>query len=79
MKEHLNMENLSFEEAVEEIEKIILNLERGEIPLNESIDKFEKGIELYKYCNNLLNRYEGKIKKIVEDIDGDVIEENFEF
>lgn len=56
-----------YESSFRELEKIIKELESKDISLEDSIKKYEKGIELYKYLNNTLKEYEGKIKTIAEE------------
>lgn len=56
-----------YESSFRELEKIIKELESKDISLEDSIKKYEEGIELYKYLNNTLKAYEGKIKTIVEE------------
>ncbi|MCK8826622.1 exodeoxyribonuclease VII small subunit [Natroniella acetigena] len=58
---------LSFEEALEQIENIVKELERGELPLAESLDKFETGIKLTKFCSQKLEEAEGKVEVIKEE------------
>lgn len=56
-----------YESSFRELENIIRELESKDISLEDSIKKYEKGIELYKYLNNTLRAYEGKIKTIAEE------------
>ena len=49
-----------YESSFRELEKIIKELESKDISLEDSIKKYEEGIELYKYLNNTLKTYEGK-------------------
>lgn len=56
-----------YESSFGELENIIRELESKDISLEDSIKKYEKGIELYKYLNNTLKAYEGKIKTIAEE------------
>ena len=56
-----------YESYYRELEKIIKELESKDISLEDSIKKYEEGIELYKYLNNTLKEYEGKIKTIAEE------------
>ena len=56
-----------YESSFKELENIIKELESKDISLEDSIKKYEKGIELYKYLNNTLKAYEGKIKTIAEE------------
>ena len=55
---------LSFEQAVEELEKIVAALERGDVPLDRSIEIYERGEALKKHCETLLNAAESRIEKI---------------
>ena len=56
-----------YESSFRELEKIIKELESKDISLEDSIKKYEEGTELYKYLNNTLKAYEGKIKTIAEE------------
>ena len=56
-----------YESSFRELENIIRELESKDISLEDSIKKYEKGIELYKYLNNTLKAYEGEIKTIAEE------------
>ena len=56
-----------YESSFRELENIIRELESKDISLEDSIKKYEKGIELYKYLNNTLKAYEGKIKTIADE------------
>ena len=75
-----NKDNLSFEEAMKQLEEIIGTLEEGNLNLNQSLSEFQKGIILYKHCNNILNKVDGDIKlilekdNIIEEVD---IDDNF--
>lgn len=59
--------NLSYEEAVSKLEKILKELEDDNCTLKESLDKFKKGIELYNYCSDLLTKADGEIKILLKD------------
>jgi exodeoxyribonuclease VII small subunit len=67
----------TFEEAVSELESIVERLEKGELPLDDSIEIFQRGIELSKYCSNRLNEVEKRISLLIEDENGEVKEEPF--
>ena len=68
-------QNISFEEATQELEKVINMLEGGDLSLEDSLTEFSKGIELYKHCYDMLNKVDGKVKIILgndsEEIDFD--------
>ncbi|BDU50252.1 exodeoxyribonuclease VII small subunit [Haliovirga abyssi] len=64
--------NLKFEEALLEIDEIIDELENGEVELEESVKKYEKAMEMIKFCKGKLDSIEGKIKKINLNESGDI-------
>lgn len=72
------MEKLSFEEAIQELEKTVNELEAPTLTLDESVKKFEKGMELSKHCNELLEKAEKSITILLEQASGEMKEENFE-
>ena len=55
---------LPFEKALDELEAIVKRLERGEVPLEESIAIYERGEALKRHCEALLKRAEARIEKI---------------
>ncbi|WP_331373590.1 exodeoxyribonuclease VII small subunit [Sinorhizobium chiapasense] len=55
---------LSFEQAVEELERIVSALERGDVALDKSIEIYERGEALKKHCETLLKAAEDRIEKI---------------
>jgi exodeoxyribonuclease VII small subunit len=57
-----------FETSLKELEKIVRDLESGEINLDDSIKKFEEGIELYKKCRLTLNSAEKRIKILTDSL-----------
>lgn len=61
---------LSFEQAVSELENIVARLERGDVPLDQSIEIYERGELLKKHCETLLNAAEARIEKIRVDRNG---------
>ena len=56
----------SFEEALKKLEDIVSNLETGQLPLDESLKKFEEGIKLSRMCNKKLVETQQKVEKLVE-------------
>jgi exodeoxyribonuclease VII small subunit len=55
---------LTFEEAQRELEQIVERLERGEANLDEAIQLWERGEELYKVCVGKLDAAQGKIEEL---------------
>lgn len=72
------MEELSYEESMKELEQVVKELEGNELTLDESIEKFEKGMKLSKHCSKLLDGAEKKIALLIEKEDGSVTTEKFE-
>lgn len=70
------MAKSNFENNMENLEKIVSELENGELNLDESISKFEEGIKISKECNKILEEAEKKITILLEK-DGQIEEENF--
>ena len=63
---------MTFEQAMSELEKIVIELERGDVPLEDSISLYEKGAELKKRCETKLKEAEQKVAAITLDEDGSV-------
>ncbi len=64
------VEDMSFEEAIGELEAIVERLERGQVPLAESIAIYERGAALRAHCERLLRAAEARIEKIVLNEEG---------
>jgi exodeoxyribonuclease VII small subunit len=77
MTKSINIENLSFEEALSELEKIVRQLESGSADLKSSIDSYERGMALKKLCESKLKEAQTKIEKITLSADGKVTTESF--
>ncbi len=65
----------SFEENMQNLENIVQELEKGELNLEDSIKKFEEGIEISKKCNEILENAEKKITILIKKED-EITEEN---
>ncbi len=63
-------EKKKFEEVVEELERMVEQLESGELSLEDSLAAFENGVRLVKLCNQKLTEVERKIELLVKDKDG---------
>ncbi len=57
-----------------QLEKIVSELESGDLSLEESIKKFEEGIKISKVCSKILDETEMKINMLVQDAEGNVSE-----
>ncbi len=63
-------EQKKFETALEELEKVVEQLESGDLSLEDSLAAFETGIGLIKYCNEKLTEVEKQVEFLVRDKDG---------
>lgn len=69
--------NKTFEENMQKLEQIVRAMERGDVPLEESLKLFQEGTSLVEKCGKLLDEAELQVKKIVAGPDGKPIEEDF--
>lgn len=65
-----DVSNLTFEKALAELEAIVGKLERGDVPLEESIAMYSRGEVLRTHCETLLKQAEMRIEKIALGTDG---------
>ena len=77
-KKEKSPRKFDFEKALEQLEKIVSDLESGELTLDESIRAFEKGVELSRLCQKKLEAAEERVKKLIEKTDGEIDFELFE-
>lgn len=73
----MSKEKENFEEKMQKLEQIVGELEKGDLNLDDSVKKFEEGINISKECNKILEDAEKKITILVKKEDGEVEEENF--
>lgn len=71
------MENLTFEQAMARLEEVTKQLERGDIPLDESLKYFEEGTSLVRLCRELLEKAEQTVKLLTKTPDGGLALEDF--
>ena len=67
-------QNTCFEEELDKLELIVKQLERGELPLEESLERFTEGMKLSQLCLNKLDKAEKNIDKIIQSQQGKIIE-----
>lgn len=60
----------SFESSLVKLEKIVRDLERGDLPLEESLKMFEQGVRLSRECQERLNEAERRIEILLRDEEG---------
>lgn len=68
----------SFEARMQRLEQIVRILERGEAPLEESMNLFQEGTELVRSCSKLLDEAQMKVTMIMVGPDGTVTEGEFD-
>ena len=64
------VEEMSFEEAMGELEQVVRNLEMGNVPLDQSIQLYERGAALKARCEAKLKQAEEKVAQITLDVTG---------
>ena len=67
----------SFEEALSKLEKIVEELEEGDLPLEQTLKKFEEGIKLSRLCEKKLKGAQKKMSMLTRDEDGNLKEVPF--
>ena len=63
------VEEMSFEDAMRELEKVVSDLERGDVPLEQSITLYERGAQLKQRCQTKLKEAEEKVALITQEGD----------
>ena len=74
----MNTKNKTFEENMQRLEEIVRAMERGDVPLEESLKLVQEGTRLVESCGKLLDDAELQVKKITAVTDGAPQEEVFE-
>ncbi len=65
-------ETPTFEAALSKLEQIVQRLEKGELPLEESLVLYEEGVRLSRLCHAKLEEAEGKVELLLKDSKGDL-------
>ncbi|BDY03948.1 MULTISPECIES: exodeoxyribonuclease VII small subunit [Ferrimonas] len=71
-------DNLSFEQALSELEQIVGNLEQGNLPLEQALKQFERGIHLVRASQSKLTQAEQSVQMLTRDEEGDAQLVDFE-
>ena len=61
--------NLDFETAMQELEALVVTIEEGNLPLEESLKQFERGIELSRICQKTLTEAEQRVKILTDSLE----------
>ncbi len=70
-------DKLSFEKALEALEKLVDDLEKGDLPLEEAVKKYEEGMRLSKQCKTMLEKAEAALVRVMNENDEETdIDEN---
>ena len=75
----MNPNNKTFEENLQRLEQIVRAMERGDVPLEESLRLFQEGTSLVESCGKLLDEAELRVTKVTAAADGSPQMEVFEF
>lgn len=62
-----NTENMTFESALVRLEEIVKSLDSGNAPLDDSLNLFEEGVALVKFCNEKLDSAEQRVKVVTDN------------
>lgn len=73
----MNKHNKTFEESMTRLEQIVRAMERGDVPLEESLKLFQEGTQLVQSCSKLLDDAQLQIKKVMTAADGSPVMEDF--
>jgi exodeoxyribonuclease VII small subunit len=65
-----DVKKMPFERAIDELESIVKDLEGGKVPLEKSVELYERGEALKKRCEELLRQAEARVEKITLSADG---------
>ena len=68
----LDRNGLTFEQAIDRLEKIVADMEAAELPLEDVLKKYEEGTRLVRFCNQKLEEAEKKIEVLTKKADGTV-------
>ena len=69
------MGEIKFEKAIQRLEKIVEDLETGELDIDKSLEIFEEGIKMSRVCSKKLSEAEAKIEKLTRDQKGELVTE----
>ncbi len=72
------MAQKTFEQSMKQLERIVQELENGDLPLEKAIKKFEEGIKLTKFCSAKLDETEKKVSILLKNADGQMVEQPFQ-
>lgn len=71
MTDEQKFDELSFEDAMKQLEDVVNRLEEGDVPLEEAINMFHEGMKLSKYCHERLKNVEKQMAEVLTE-DGEI-------
>lgn len=74
----MNHQSKTFEENMQRLEQIVRAMERGDVPLEESLNLFREGTELVRNCGKMLETAELQVKQVMTDSQGMPVLEDFQ-
>jgi exodeoxyribonuclease VII small subunit len=66
-KQKDEISKLTFEQAIQQLKGIVDRIEQGQIPLQDSLEQYEKGMALIKHCRDILQKAEKRIERISKE------------
>jgi len=70
-------EEMTFEQALKSLEEAVAQLEKGQMPLDESLDCFEAGVQSANLCRKKLQAVESRVETLMKNADGSFTTETF--
>jgi len=68
-----DVQEMSFDEALEKLEAAARQLESGDVPLEEALEVYESAVRLFRHCNERLARVEERLELLTRDLDGEPV------
>lgn len=72
----MKIKDMNYEEGYEKLQELLIELEGGELKLQESVERFKEAMDIYVHLRDLLTKAEGEVKQVLEK-DGNLQEEDF--
>ncbi|MGE5453684.1 MAG: exodeoxyribonuclease VII small subunit [Methylocystaceae bacterium] len=66
----MSKQEISYEQAIKDLEQIVRTLEEGKLPLDEAIKSFAQGVELAGFCGQQLATARGRVRELVATLEG---------
>ena len=73
----MTQQSLTFESSMNRLEQIVRSLEKGDLPLDVSLELFQEGTQLVRDCGKLLDDAQMQVNKVLAGVDGGPVEEAF--